>query len=350
MEALPLTVRNEAVARRERTDQWTAIAPLKAFWEPELFPAATEPETVPETLRLVVFNIERGVRLELIQAYLEQHPELKQADIILANELDDGMARSGNRAVTRELAEALGLHAAQAVEFLELVGDNDRAYHCNAIFSRYPLKDVSLLRLPLYYDWFNDEQKRLGTRVALFARLTIGGRDLVVGSLHLENVSSPLQRSEAMNLVHQHVCSRYGSSCPVVLGGDLNTNTVTGHDKTAFEDLLDPAVATKRLAEVKQREPLFEQLALLGYDVEDCNLPVKVTRRRHVAGQPDVELNLDWFFTRGLKVRHPGVVDTRFDPDALELCPAELLERRGEELSDHNTIYCEAEWPPAQTS
>ena len=43
--------------------------------------------------------------------------------MILANELDDGCARSGNKNTARELAQAFGLNYAWGLEFIELVND-----------------------------------------------------------------------------------------------------------------------------------------------------------------------------------------------------------------------------------
>ena len=41
--------------------------------------------------------------------FLRDCPDIQPFDIILANELDDGCARSGNRNTARELAKAFGL-------------------------------------------------------------------------------------------------------------------------------------------------------------------------------------------------------------------------------------------------
>src|SRR5713226_2025719 len=47
-------------------------------------------------LRVVEWNIERGSRLAGIIEVLNNHPVLKFADLMLINELDEGMFRSGN--------------------------------------------------------------------------------------------------------------------------------------------------------------------------------------------------------------------------------------------------------------
>ena len=61
------------------------------------------PPPAPETLRLVQWNVEKGLRFEAVASALERHPELAGADVVFLNEVDLGMARSGNRHVARDL-------------------------------------------------------------------------------------------------------------------------------------------------------------------------------------------------------------------------------------------------------
>lgn len=73
-------------------------------------------------------NMERGVHLREIPGILRDCPDVQPFDVILANELDDGCARSGNKNTARELAEAFGLNYAWGLEFIELVNDeNEKA-------------------------------------------------------------------------------------------------------------------------------------------------------------------------------------------------------------------------------
>src|SRR4051794_28025246 len=45
----------------------------------------------------VAWNIERGSRFEGIVDALQNHPDIRDKDLLLLTELDYGMARSGNR-------------------------------------------------------------------------------------------------------------------------------------------------------------------------------------------------------------------------------------------------------------
>ena len=93
-----------------------------------------------------MWNIERGLEFEAIKAaftsdqrsfrqenlsrkpsdanrlatVLRQSEMLKGADIIVLNELDWGLKRTGYRNVARELADAAGMNYAYGVEFVEV--------------------------------------------------------------------------------------------------------------------------------------------------------------------------------------------------------------------------------------
>src|SRR5262249_30289954 len=66
---------------------------------------AVDSASADDTLQVVAWNIERGMRSDAVALLLREHPALKQADILLLSELDWGMARTGNRFVARDLAE-----------------------------------------------------------------------------------------------------------------------------------------------------------------------------------------------------------------------------------------------------
>jgi endonuclease/exonuclease/phosphatase family metal-dependent hydrolase len=169
------------------------------------------------SLRLVEWNIERGIEFDAIKLLLtdkqgfiaeahkqaakdedkrnvteqqlsEQIDALQSADVLVLNELDWGMKRSDYRAVAKELAEALKMNWAYGVEFVEVdpkvLGrqsfanvknaeerkevealysvDQNRVLglHGTAILSRYPLRDVKLVPFENQgYDWYNGEKK-----------------------------------------------------------------------------------------------------------------------------------------------------------------------------------------------
>ncbi|MDR1863022.1 MAG: hypothetical protein LBQ67_03780, partial [Treponema sp.] len=153
--------------------------------------------------RAAVFNLERGTYLKQMIAYFKYHPLLREADVIFANELDCGMARTGNADITREFAASLGLNYAYGVEFVTLRAGEDgnrEGLHGNALFSRFPLERIKTVHLPVEYDWFyRKDDCRLGMRIAVLAEIragTMGPVGLVC--VHLENRATPQGRKRQL--------------------------------------------------------------------------------------------------------------------------------------------------------
>jgi endonuclease/exonuclease/phosphatase family metal-dependent hydrolase len=169
------------------------------------------------TLRVAMWNIERGLNIDLIRAALtdptkfdelapaetpanpknqkdhiahratvdSQLKKLQSLDLLILNEADLGMKRTNYDDVAADLASALHMNYAFATEFLELDPifdlnseevhlpdatedqrlqtdlhvDRDKYHglHGTAILSRYPLHNVRIFRLPVCYDWYATE-------------------------------------------------------------------------------------------------------------------------------------------------------------------------------------------------
>ena len=153
MRGIPLEERKALGERLETRSQEEVMAGIPQFWEAEIGHFKASPGTAPESLGVLMFNMERGVHLEEIQDFLRDCPDIRPFDLILANELDDGCARSGNKNTAGELAAALGLNYAWGLEFIELVDDgNQRGFHGNAVFSRWPIRRAGVVRLPEQYN------------------------------------------------------------------------------------------------------------------------------------------------------------------------------------------------------
>lgn len=295
----------------------------------------------------VAFNMAAGTRLDLLTLYLTRHPALRNADVILASEVDCGMARSGNADVTRTLARKLGLNYAFGMEFLTVdawKNGNEQGLGGNAILSRYPLSHVSVIHLPIEFDWFGlESDRRLGTRIAVAAEIDCGGRRIGVCSAHLDNRVSPAGRACQMTYLAEELNRIYGG-IPMLIGGDMNTNTIDGDQKDAYAALSGkPDEQKRRMAAIPRWEPLMDCAVRRGYRYDNCNLFNKVTRLRpDPAGE--LQMNLDWFFSRGLDCSDPCTVSCVFDHSALENgddCAA----FDGQYLSDHYAIavHCRTE-------
>ncbi|MFW5739504.1 MAG: hypothetical protein ACOC1F_03975, partial [Myxococcota bacterium] len=69
-------------------------------------------------LRVGAWNIQRGTKFEALREALATVDVLRESDVLMLAEVDNGMARSGHRNVARALAEALRLHYAFGVSYL----------------------------------------------------------------------------------------------------------------------------------------------------------------------------------------------------------------------------------------
>jgi len=151
-------------------------------------------------LKVVDLNGERG-RWWMEASSLDI---VRDADIIILNEMDIGMARSDNQHTTRLMAHYLGMNYAWGLEFVELTPgtDEDRenangvpdfqGLHGNAFLTKCIISDAQVFRNDVR-DYFSSEpqflnangtEKRLGGRMGLFGRIIVDGKETVIGSVH----------------------------------------------------------------------------------------------------------------------------------------------------------------------
>src|SRR5687767_1877121 len=258
-------------------------------------------------VRVVQWNIERGLEYDAVRhafndaaafaklidakehprgsekrkLALEQAALLKQADVIVLNEVDFGMRRTGYRDVAADLASALQMNYAYGVEFVEIdpialglekfeelppeeaaelvreVAVNRPRYrglHGTAILSRFRLENVRLEPFEHQpHDWYADElasvgeleegkrkagelifeekvrrEVRRGGRMMLTAEIVDGrlpgGRTTVVAT-HLESKAKPEGRRKQLEELLTRVKGAKGA---VVVAGDMNTSTQDG--------------------------------------------------------------------------------------------------------------------------
>jgi endonuclease/exonuclease/phosphatase family metal-dependent hydrolase len=200
-----------------------------------------------DTIRITYFNAERGTQWKNQCAMIHKDSSLKDSPIIFFNELDVGMARSGNVDTAYELAKCLQMNYAYGIEFVELtLGQkkeinllprdalNNRSFHGNAILSKYPLRNVEVHQLPGTAEYWRQGGKyaepRLGERMAIFASIPVhqisnhgdekGGIvwiDLV--STHLDAFVGESYNIKSVQLINNILNRR---DCDgVILSGDL---------------------------------------------------------------------------------------------------------------------------------
>ena len=186
------------------------------------------------TIRATAWNIERGTHVDDVVRVLSKHDVMSRSDVLLLTELDYGMARSGNRHVAREMAEALGMAYAFAPCYVNLSkgsglesgaqGENAEALHGNAVLSRRPIRNAWSVALPNGKDKMKGREKRLGSQRAVVCEIEHPAGPFRVVSLHLDAHSSQRHRARQMKVVLDFVES-LGPRLPVLVGGDWNTST-----------------------------------------------------------------------------------------------------------------------------
>ncbi len=317
------------------------LADLPFLDDVQVEPVGADAPEASFPLRVVCWNAERGRRLDDAARRLRA----TVADVYLLSELDWGMARSGNLHTSRELATRVGAGFAYGVEFIELgLGDererrlyateaNTVGYHGAAILSRHALDRPRVVRLERSGSWFDGAhgERRIGGRIAVVAELSVADTTIILASVHLESNGDPAERCDQLDALFDAIDATPGDH-PVVIGGDLNTSSLSADDIAEGIRLQqrireDPA----RFAHPQPHEPLFEHAESRGYDWRGCN-DVEASTHRLRSPSRRSGAHLDWFLTRGLRARDPAVIDA--------------VDDGGEALSDHELIAVTLELAP----
>ena len=185
----------------------------------------------PDTLRVISWNIDRGLRLaELIDFLASQ-----AADLLILQEVDVNARRTGFLNVAETIARRLEMNYVFGREFQELTQGTKAspALHGQATLCRWPLRKTRILRFQCQSNfwrprWFlpptQPFQERLGGRIALIAEVCLPGRGLAVYNLHLESRGDDALRQSQLEEALRDASQ---PSRPVarVLAGDLNLDT-----------------------------------------------------------------------------------------------------------------------------
>lgn len=350
MQAIDPILRAELGKRLDQESQEAVMKDIEQFTGCETgFYAASAPDVASAgSFQAMVFNIERGVHLQETIDFLKYCPSIKDCGVILANELDDGCLRSGGHEVAKEIAEALGLNYVFGLEFIELKNfDEPKGYHGNAIFTPFPILWSETFRLPEENNWYFDNQRRIGGRCAIFAKLDIGGRELGVVSIHLENRTDGAGRRRQMKAIMDEVDQVF-AGIPVLLGGDLNTNTFDGRSVPAIEFLQNhPHLLEEQLRQMTDYEPCLPDAAKRGYNwlsaatPDDSDGQIVGTRRKPLPGDYEMLLRLDWLLPRGLKARSGKTLSTLTADCDFAPVGSALAKFDKKEISDHNAVIAD---------
>ncbi len=298
------------------------------------------PPRGPTRVRVVHWNLEHGNRFEPIAGALRTHPLLAGADVVSLNEVDLGMARSGNRDVAAELAARLGLHCAWGAMFLEstrgrdddaataAAEDNRESLFGLALLSRWPITASWLVPLPGPEALLFDREHMAGRFVALVCELAHPIAPFTAVTVHLEVHRTRAHRATQMRLLLESLA---GVGRPLVLAGDWNTHTFDRGRRlaalaAAWALLAQPSQAlSARLARPDRGphgETLFDALREAGFawdpymdgvptlalrfsrlgEVHALPWPLRALASRGLAwAERRARLRLDWIATRGFR-------------------------------------------------
>ncbi len=324
-----------------------------------------------DSIRVAAWNLERGIKFDGIVNALTSHEHLANRDLLLLTELDNGMARSGNRFVAQEIARELNMHYAFAPVYIplqkgsgvesEMEGENTTSIHGLAMFSRYPMKNVHAIPLPNGKDKMWGKEKRIGYLRAIVADIEHPAGEFRAVTIHLDAHCSRAHRVLQMKIILDHLDTL--PPLPTLLGGDWNTTgfnsqsgtrailgywrrVMMGPKNVALNHLPHPErYFEKRLfGQLESRGFGFRDLNNLGvgtlhYDVasieKNTNLgdwvpawcfPFIFWAAGRVGGK--VSARLDWFAAKGLELAE-GTRPTTI---------GQLVDRDGNPLSDHDAI------------
>ncbi len=349
----------------------------KLFNTPRLYQVEGVKPRLQSFLRIAVWNIERGTRLNRIIETLNHHPVLQYADLLLLNELDDGMIRSRNLNVALELSRAVSAHAIFGVEYLEftkgtgdelnLAGENLAALHGNAILTRHEFSDPQIIRLSRCENNFESAEKRIGGRLAILARIQAGDVELLAATAHLDVVNTPRCRAQqvrdVVRAIEREAQTTSTVSQKIILGGDFNTHTFArgGRFRTLKNVARIFGTNPERLRRsLMKKELAIHELEQAGFAVDSFNdrmptsysmvsalndkstLPAPVrwwTMRRIGPEGLKLEFRLDWLAARGIRALQTGeMIDAATGLKSMHPQTIKNLSHAGIPLSDHDPI------------
>jgi endonuclease/exonuclease/phosphatase family metal-dependent hydrolase len=194
----------------------------------------------PDSIRVVNWNIDRGLRLQRVIEFLAG----AKADVVLLQESDLNARRTHHLNIAREIAQKLQMNYVFGREFQELTQGSraSPAYHGQATLSRWPLSNSRIIRFQKQSNfwrprWFLPEiepfQERIGGRLALVCETNIAGKTVVTYNLHLESKGDDALRCSQIDETLQDA-RRYDTSMPIVLAGDFNLDASGGPAATAI--------------------------------------------------------------------------------------------------------------------
>ncbi len=369
----PELLKFESTVEMQASDLYKQIRPdVERIMNAVVVESVTNEQTDDaDSIKVLAWNIERGIQFDGILDALKNHEQLKDKDLLILTELDHGMARSGNRFVAQEIARELGLNYAFAPVYIplqkgsgvesDMEGENTVSIHGLAMFSRYPMKNVHAIPLPNGKDKMWGKEKRIGYLRAIVADIEHPTGDFRAVTIHLDAHCSRAHRALQIKIILDHLDTL--PPLPTLIGGDWNTTGFNSQSSTRAimgywrRVLMGPKnIALNHLPHPERffEKKLFNGLEKRGFSFRDLN-NIGVGTLHYDIGSIEKNTNLrDWvpewcfpfiFWAAG---RVGGMVSTRLDwfaANGLKLAPGtkpqtvgHLVTTDEKPLSDHDAI------------
>ncbi|TWT39216.1 endonuclease/exonuclease/phosphatase family protein [Blastopirellula retiformator] len=181
-----------------------------------LFASFASAET-PQSLRVLSYNIHHceGSDGKVDLPRIAKVIKSAAPDVVLLQEVDRHVARSGNIDQAVEIGRLTGMHVAFGGNLKIREGD-----YGNAILSRYPLRDVENRQLPNS----NGGEPRGVLSVVVTVPNAEGEQDCRILATHFDHRPAPVDRLASVDDIEQWLSTE---NRLVVLGGDFNATQVS---------------------------------------------------------------------------------------------------------------------------
>jgi endonuclease/exonuclease/phosphatase family metal-dependent hydrolase len=217
----------------------------------------------PGSLRIVDWNIARGVQLSAVMDFLAG----TNADIITLQEADLNARRSHRLNIAEEIAKKLQMNYVFGREFEELTQGSKAspAYHGQATLAKWPISNPRIIHFSQQSQFWRPRwylpgiafQERLGGRIALISDVSIARNKFVTYNLHLESRGNDELRLSQLQEVLADAAQQE-PQYPLLIAGDFNMDVSRNRSAAALAKVgVNDAIAAPRTPTIPSRG-LFE--------------------------------------------------------------------------------------------
>jgi endonuclease/exonuclease/phosphatase family metal-dependent hydrolase len=226
------------------------------------------------SIKIVTFNVHFGEKIKAIATAFTQNKNLRAADIIFLQEIEDHESETVSRA--EKLAAILGLnHAYAPAREIKTKGT-----HGLAILSKYDLTNIKTIALPTH-SFLSRSRKR----IAMTAIADVHGTRVILANIHLDTRLNSAERIAQVKVLVDKLKKDYTQK--IIVGGDFNMLPFYFYKSLPF-------------FYHNQKRRLHQYFAKEGFSCH-CENGGYTFKRGFI------QFELDGIYTRNAKVRQCGV-------------------------------------------